>query len=113
VYPRLVLNSLSSCLHHLSAGIFVLVSASFFLVLVIFISFLNLLLQKECMFVFKSEKIICFNKESINPVLMAQSVIVAIQEAEIRRITLQSQPRQIVLDPISKKPITEKERWNG
>jgi hypothetical protein len=39
------------------------------------------------------------------------SVILATQEAEIRRIEVQSQPRQIVLeDPISKKkPITKKE----
>jgi hypothetical protein len=36
-------------------------------------------------------------------------VILAIQEAEIRRIAVQSQPRQIVLqDPISKKKTTTK-----
>jgi hypothetical protein len=36
-------------------------------------------------------------------------VILATQEAEIKRITVQSQPRQIVLqDPISKKPFTKK-----
>jgi hypothetical protein len=42
-------------------------------------------------------------------------VIPATQEAEIRRIEVQSQPRQIVLDedPIWKKPITEKGWWNG
>jgi hypothetical protein len=34
-------------------------------------------------------------------------VILVIQEAEIRRIIVQSQPRQIVCEiPISKKPIT-------
>jgi hypothetical protein len=34
---------------------------------------------------------------------------VATQEAEIRRITVQSQPRQIVQDTLSqKKPITKK-----
>jgi hypothetical protein len=36
-------------------------------------------------------------------------VILATQEAEIRRIVVQSQPRKIVLrDPILKKPITKK-----
>jgi hypothetical protein len=38
-------------------------------------------------------------------------VILATQEAEIRRIAIQSQPGQIVLqDPISKKPFTKKKR---
>jgi hypothetical protein len=37
-------------------------------------------------------------------------VILAIQEAEIRRIVVRSQTRQIVSqDPISKKPFTKKE----
>jgi hypothetical protein len=36
-------------------------------------------------------------------------VILATQEAEIRRIAIQSQPRQIVhIDPVSKKPSTKK-----
>jgi hypothetical protein len=36
-------------------------------------------------------------------------VILALQEAEIRRITVRSQPGQIVLqDPILKKPFTKK-----
>jgi hypothetical protein len=34
-------------------------------------------------------------------------VILATQEAEIRRISVRSQPRQIVCDPISKKPFTK------
>jgi hypothetical protein len=34
-------------------------------------------------------------------------VILATQEAEIRRIAVQSQPGKIVGDPISKKPITK------
>jgi hypothetical protein len=38
-------------------------------------------------------------------------VILATQEAEIRRIAIQSQPGQIVLqDPISKKPFTKKKK---
>jgi hypothetical protein len=36
-------------------------------------------------------------------------VIPATQEAEIRRITVQSQPRQI----LKKKPITKKGWWSG
>jgi hypothetical protein len=40
-------------------------------------------------------------------------VILATQAAEIRRTSVQSLPRQIVWDPISKKPITKKSRWNG
>jgi hypothetical protein len=40
--------------------------------------------------------------------------ILATQEAKIRRIAVQSQPRQIVLrDPISKNPITKKGWWSG
>jgi hypothetical protein len=36
-------------------------------------------------------------------------VILVTQEAEIRRITVQSQPGQIVFEPLSqKKPITKK-----
>jgi hypothetical protein len=35
-------------------------------------------------------------------------VILAIQEAEIRRIMVQSQPRQIVHKTLLKKPITKK-----
>jgi hypothetical protein len=38
-------------------------------------------------------------------------VILAIQEAEMRRITVQRQPRQIVLQTLSrKKPITKKKK---
>jgi hypothetical protein len=42
-------------------------------------------------------------------------IILAIQEAEIRRIMVQSQPRQIVPETlsISQKPITEKAWWSG
>jgi hypothetical protein len=41
-------------------------------------------------------------------------VILAIQEAEIRRIEVQSQPGQIVLETLSrKKPITKKGWWSG
>jgi hypothetical protein len=41
-------------------------------------------------------------------------VILATQEAEIRRIMVWSQPRQIVLrDPILKKPFTKKGWWSG
>jgi hypothetical protein len=41
-------------------------------------------------------------------------VILATQKAEIGRIEVQSQPRQIVLkDSISKKPFTKKGWWNG
>jgi hypothetical protein len=41
-------------------------------------------------------------------------VILATQVAEIRRITVPSQPRQIVLqDPISEKPFTKKGWWSG
>jgi hypothetical protein len=41
-------------------------------------------------------------------------VILATQEAEVRRITVQSQPRQTVLrDPILKKPFTKKGWWSG
>jgi hypothetical protein len=41
-------------------------------------------------------------------------VILATQEAEIRRITVQSQPGQIVPgDPISKKPITKQGWWES
>jgi hypothetical protein len=40
-------------------------------------------------------------------------VILPTQEAEIRRIEVQSQLRQIVRDPISKKPITKKGWWSG
>jgi hypothetical protein len=35
-------------------------------------------------------------------------VILAVQEAEIRRIMAQSQPRQTVRDPILEKPIAKK-----
>jgi hypothetical protein len=34
--------------------------------------------------------------------------ILATQEAEVRRIVVQSQPRQIIHENLSKKPITEK-----
>jgi hypothetical protein len=41
-------------------------------------------------------------------------VILDTQEAEIRKIVVQSQPGQIVLcDPISKKPFTEEGWWSG
>jgi hypothetical protein len=41
-------------------------------------------------------------------------VILAIQEAEIRRIVVQSQPRQIVLEILSrKKNISIKAWWSG
>jgi hypothetical protein len=41
-------------------------------------------------------------------------VILATQEAEIRRIAVQSQPWQIVpQDSISKKPFTKKGWWSG
>jgi hypothetical protein len=41
-------------------------------------------------------------------------VILATQKAEIWRITVQSNPGQIVKrDPISKKPITKKGWWSG
>jgi hypothetical protein len=41
--------------------------------------------------------------------LMAQSIILATQEAEIRRIVVQSQPGQIVpRDPILKKTLHKK-----
>jgi hypothetical protein len=37
----------------------------------------------------------------------------AAQEAKIRRIVVQSQPGQIVRDPISKKPTKKKGWWSG
>jgi hypothetical protein len=41
-------------------------------------------------------------------------VILATQEAEVRRITDQSQPMQIVLEePISKRPFTKKGWYSG
>jgi hypothetical protein len=41
-------------------------------------------------------------------------IILATQEAEMRRIEVQSQPWQIVLwDPISKKPVTKKGWWSS
>jgi hypothetical protein len=41
-------------------------------------------------------------------------VILATQEAEIRRIEVRSQQGQIICEtPISKKPITEKGWWSG
>jgi hypothetical protein len=41
-------------------------------------------------------------------------IILATQEAEIGRITIGSQPRQIIsLDLISKKPFTKKGWWSG
>jgi hypothetical protein len=41
-------------------------------------------------------------------------IILATQEAEIRRITVPIQPRQIVLqDSISKKSSTKKDWWSG
>jgi hypothetical protein len=41
-------------------------------------------------------------------------VILATQKAEIRRISIQSQPRQIVLqDPTLKKSFTKKGWWSG
>jgi hypothetical protein len=41
-------------------------------------------------------------------------IIVVTQEAEIRRISVQSQPGQIVPgDPILKKPFTKKGWWSG
>jgi hypothetical protein len=40
-------------------------------------------------------------------------LILAIQEAEIRRIVDQSQPGQIVYRPISKNPSQKKGWWNG
>jgi hypothetical protein len=39
-------------------------------------------------------------------------IILATQEAEIRRILVQSQAGQIVQDPVLKKPITKKVWWN-
>jgi hypothetical protein len=44
---------------------------------------------------------------------VAHSVILATQEAEIRSIAVQSQPRQSLRDPISKKPFTKKGWWAG
>jgi hypothetical protein len=35
-------------------------------------------------------------------------IILATQEAEIRRITVQSQPRQIICETLSQKPITKR-----
>jgi hypothetical protein len=47
--------------------------------------------------------------EFVPSLLGVMPVILATQEAEIRRIAVRSQPRQMVpLDPISKKPITKK-----
>jgi hypothetical protein len=41
-------------------------------------------------------------------------IILTTQEAKIRRIVVQSQPRQIVLETLSwKKPITKKDWWSG
>jgi hypothetical protein len=40
-------------------------------------------------------------------------VILATQEVEIRRIEVQSQPRQIVLKILSQKPFTKKGWWHG
>jgi hypothetical protein len=41
-------------------------------------------------------------------------IILATQEAEIRRNAIQSQPRQIVHEALSqKKPITKKGWWSG
>jgi hypothetical protein len=43
----------------------------------------------------------------------AMPVILATQEAEIRRIAVQSQPKQIVCETTSKNPITKKGWWSG
>jgi hypothetical protein len=40
-------------------------------------------------------------------------IILATQETEIRRITVQSQPWQTVLETLSKKKITHKKRAGG
>jgi hypothetical protein len=40
-------------------------------------------------------------------------VILATQEAEIRRIAVQSQSRQIVLETLSQKTFTKKGWWSG
>jgi hypothetical protein len=48
---------------------------------------------------------------SLGWVPVAQPIILATQEAEIRRIEVQSQPRQIVpKDPISKN-LSQKQGW--
>jgi hypothetical protein len=39
-------------------------------------------------------------------------VILATQEAEIRRIMIRSQPRQIVCETLSQKPIAKKGWWS-
>jgi hypothetical protein len=41
------------------------------------------------------------------------SVILATQEAVIRRITVQSQPKQIVHETLSQKYLTQKSWWSG
>jgi hypothetical protein len=47
-------------------------------------------------------------------VQVAHTYILATQAAEIRRITVQSQPGQIVHETLSqKKPTTKKGWWNG
>jgi hypothetical protein len=55
----------------------------------------------------------CSQKTQKCQVLWLMPIIPGTQEAEIGRIEIQSQPRQIVRDPISKKPITEKGWWSG
>jgi hypothetical protein len=47
-------------------------------------------------------------------VLVAHTIILVTQEAEIRRITIQSQPGQIVQETyLEKKSITAKDWWSG
>jgi hypothetical protein len=51
---------------------------------------------------------------SLNWVPVLTPITLATQEAEIRRIIVQSQPRQIVPETLSqKKPITKKCWWTG
>jgi hypothetical protein len=55
----------------------------------------------------------CIQNKKVHPWWLT-SVILATQEAGIRRIVVQSQPRQIVLrGPISKKSFTKKGCWSG
>jgi hypothetical protein len=54
------------------------------------------------------------NREKKGKTRWLTPVILPTQEAEIRRITVQSQPGHIVQrDPILKKPFTKKDWWNG
>jgi hypothetical protein len=62
-------------------------------------------------FVDKLEILICFKKVYLARHWWLTTVILATQEAEIRRITVQSQPWQIVCKTLSRKNPSQKKGW--